>query len=230
MILVLCHSGYGITLWYPTYINELTTAKDAAIFEEMCNTTVTEDDLGKFCGCSNTMFENFILRDTKFQNFKINDVTFYNASFTSVNFDNILFNQTEFIECQFIECNFTKTLFNATDFNGVEFRSIRIGSSSMCPLNSSDVEVENFVTSLNVNISGRSVGNRTFDTASFNKVLSLGSSHGCDLKVDREEVSCTPPSSRLYRDSFFVSASAFPGNIASAFAVYFFRRNYWLGE
>ena len=34
----------------------------------------------------------------------------------------------------------------------------------------------------------------------------------------------------VYRDSFLVAASALPRNIASAFAVYFLRRNYCLGK
>ena len=221
-----------MTLWFPTYITQLTEAKRAEDFREMCNVTVQEDTLERFCGCSNTMFANFALEDTQLKDLMLGDVIFSNVSFRNVSFDTVLFSGTEFVNCEFSESNFTRTLFKGTDFNHVLFNSVSIRLSSMCPLNSTGVvDVTNLWTHQNVNISGHRVDNRTFDTDSFARAVNAAESIGvCDLQVEYEDVICTAPDSRVYRDSFFVSASAFPGNIASAFAVYFFPRNYWLGE
>ena len=60
--------------------------------------------------------------------------------------------------------------------------------------------------------------------------LTEGVNSSCE-GVSGEEVECEEgeESGRLYRDLFLVAAAASPGNIASAIAVYFMRRNYWMG-
>lgn len=171
------------------------------------------------------------MNDTQLQHFKINDVTFYNVSFNNVSFDSVIFNGTEFIDCQFSESRFSRTLFNATDFNRVEFDSVSLQYSSICPLNYLDVEVRNFMSMYKVSVGGNMVENRTFNgTSPFDGRVLNASLEGCELEDKHEEIKCDPPKSTLYRDSFIISASGIPGNIASAFAVYFFPRNYWLGE
>ena len=47
-----------------------------------------------------------------------------------------------------------------------------------------------------------------------------------DVKVECEALN---EDTSLYRDLFIVAAAAVPGNIASAIAVFFMRRNYWMG-
>ena len=48
----------------------------------------------------------------------------------------------------------------------------------------------------------------------------------------REKVECEveEEEDKVYRDLFLISFAATPGNIASAIAVYFMRRNYWMGQ
>ena len=202
-----------------------------ADFERHCNGSITGERPGKldtYCGCSGTIFTSFAVNDTQLLQFRVNDVTFQNVSFSNVTFDSVIFNGTEFIDCQFSNSTFKKTLFNATDFNSVKFNSVNIQYSSMCPLDQSDVEVKNFMTFYQVNVSGSMIENRTFNTSPFDATVT---SEECSLEeVTEEDIECDSPSTRLYRDSFFVSASALPGNIASAIAVYLFPRNYWLGK
>lgn len=221
--------GYGVTLWYPTYVTQLTAAKDAADFEKHCNTSVTDYPIETFCGCRNTIFTGFAVNDTVVRNLVINDVIFQDVTFRNVSFESVVFNGTEFEDCQFLGCTFTRTLFNATVFrSGVTFDSVSLQFSSMCPLNNSEAELKNSMRLYKVDIGGTFVEDETFSAALFDAALNM-SSEKCDIE-GRQEIDCNPPDYRVYRDSFFISASAFPGNIASGFAVFFFRRNYWLGE
>lgn len=191
---------------------------------------VTDGPIDTFCGCTSTFFTGFAVNDTVLQDFMINGAIFQDITFRNVSFDSVVFSGTEFVGCQFLGCTFTRTLFNATSFSGgVVFDSVSLQYSSMCPLSNSEAEVKNFMTLYKVELSGKMVENETFNAALFDAALNM-SSEICDME-GRDEVDCDPRVDyRVYRDSFFVSASAFPGNIASGFAVYFFRRNYWLGE
>lgn len=191
--------------------------------------SVVDDRIKAFCGCRSTVFTGFAVNHMELQNFKINNVVFQDITFRNVSFDTVVFNGTEFVDCQFLGCNFTKTWFNATYFKSdVVFDSVSLRSSSMCPLNGSEVQVKNFMTLYGVDIGGTFVENGTFNETFLDAALDM-SSEECDMK-GHEEINCNPPDYRVYRDSFFISASGLPGNIVSAFAVYFFPRNYWLGE
>lgn len=233
--------GYGVTLWFPTYVSQINDAKNAEDFRAMCNTTVGEADaqgLRGYCGCNSTVFSNIGIVDAKLHMVQFNGVTFNNVSFRNVSFDLVLFNGTEFIDCKFQDSSFSRTLFNATDFSGGLFDTVSFKSSSLCPQSLLDVQVSSFTTLRNVNISGLRADNRTFNKSTFDSLVNSddddndddSNKESCDLQVQFEEVICSPSDNRVYRDSFFISASALPGNIASAFAVYFFRRNYWLGK
>lgn len=240
LIVMFCLSfgSYGVTLWFPTYVSQINDARNAEDFQALCNTTVVggtdAQGLKEYCGCGSTVFSNITIVNTQLHMIKFNEVTFNKVSFRNVSFDQVLFNGTEFIECQFQDSSFTRTLFNATDFSGGLFDSVSFKTSSLCPQSLQDMQVDDFTTLGNVNISGLRADNRTFNTSTFDSLINSDGDNGdskkesCDLQVQFEEVVCSPFDNRVYRDSFFISASALPGNIASAFAVYFLRRNYWL--
>ena len=214
--------GYGISLWYPSYVNQINTDRDEENFKKFCNRNVTltpSDSITAYCDCSNTVFFNFTLQDTTLDNCRIKDVTFSNVTFVNVSFINFAFDVVAFNHCHFTDSDFTHTCFNATNFDNVSFSSVGFYSSSLCNLTGSFVKIEN--NSLN---SG-DITYEVFNTL-FESVLDLDG----DCDVDRCYKEACEDNSRVYRDSFFVSASAFPGNIASAFAVYFLQRNYWLGK
>lgn len=167
--------------------------------------------------------------DTQLHNFKVDDVLFNNVSFVNVNFKSVVFNRTEFVNCHFSESNFSEALFNATYFNGVVLDSVSIESSSLCSMNGTAVEVEDYVSLQDVDINGNMVASDIFNSTAFSMQVLHQVSGECPKK-SYKQISCKPPDSKVYRDSFIITASAFPGNIASAIAVYFFRRNYWMGK
>ena len=229
------YRSYGVTLWYPTYISELTTQKDLEEFERFCNNTVNVtgwSHMEAYCDCSQTVFSDVTLTDSELRNFRIHDVLFSNVSFQNINFDSVVFNSTQFVDCQFYESNFTDSLFNSTQFENVLFHSVNIHSSSLCSMNGSAVEVcNNSLILEEVDVNGDQVDYEMLNTSAFQeRVLNRGNGQKCSENKLLRQIQCKPPDNRVYRDSFFVSASALPGNIASAIAVYFLRRNYWLGK
>ena len=188
---------------------------------------ITSGNIAPYCNCSGTDFADFAMEDVQLENFVINDVVFRNVSFLNVNFTSVMFNGTTFINCYFSECDFYNTYFNATHFDDADFDSVSFQSSTMCSMNGSNV-VMGEATLLNVNVNGKFV-NATFDTSLFSAILNL-SDATCEVEDLYGLISCGSSDEKVYRDSFIISASAFPGNVASAFAVYFLRRNYWMGE
>ena len=216
-------------------MSRLTTQRGLEEFERFCNNTVNATGLSHmeaYCDCSQTVFSDVTLTDSELRNFRIHDVLFSNVSFQNINFDTVVFNSTQFVDCQFYESNFTDSLFNSTQFYNVLFHSVNIDSSSLCSMNGSAVEVhDNSLIVGEVDINGNEVDYEMLNTSAFQELaLNRGNGQKCSENKLLRQIQCKAPDNRVYRDSFFVSASALPGNIVSAIAVYLFRRNYWLGE
>ncbi len=207
-----------MTLWFPTYVDQITTQKNAEDFEVFCNRTITADsyneNLKSFCGCRNTIFTDMDIKDTQFSDFRMDGVVFSNVTFTNVSFSAVVFNGTEFSGgCQFRDSKFSTSYFNATYFEDVTFDSVSIESSLLCFMNGSGIRI----------------GNSTALSAEMFEQVENQDNVNCEDE-DYKDIECKAPKSGIYRDSFFITASALPGNVASAIAVYFLRRNYWLGE
>ena len=129
------YRSYGIILWYPTFINEITTQKDTHDLPKFCNTTTSfslEDNMKLYCDCTSTVFLDTSFSLPELKDWRINNVLFRNVTFLNVNFDSVLFNGTEFTECKFQNCTFTRLLFNATVFYDVQFQSVNILATSLC--------------------------------------------------------------------------------------------------
>ena len=211
--------SYGVTLWFPTYVQQITTQRDNDRLEAFCNTTVagSVESLEPYCDCGTTLFSDMEIEDTQFKNLRMDGVIFSNVSFFNVSFSSVVFNGTQFTDgCQFIESNISSSYFNATFFENITLDSVTIESSLLCSMNGSGLKV---VSSTRLNASMLEEG-----------ALKTGRVKCREEDSDFKEIKCKSSNSQIYRDSFFVTASAFPGNVASAIAVYFLRRNYWLGK
>ena len=223
------YRSYGIILWYPKYINEITTQKDTHDLQKFCNTTTSfspEDRMKSYCDCTSTVFQDTSFSLPKLKDWRINNVLFRNVTFLNVTFDSVLFNGTEFTECKFQNCTFTRLLFYATVLNGVQFQSVKILATSLCLFSNTS---EGAVTLENVTINSKWFESQNFNISTLWTIL--GSEVNSTCSDDHyNNVICKSNDFRVYRDSFLVAASVLPGNIASAIAVYFLHRNYWLGK
>ena len=221
--------GYGVTLWYPTYVSELNAEREAEELKRYCNSSATfsgPTNLVPFCDCSSTRFEAITVSDQELKNWKINDVLFQNATFYNITFDSVLFNNTEFRDCKILNSTFIGAYFNSTKFIDVLFQSVDFLPNSVCI--SEDSEGELILDDISMNIEG---GKSDIHLSSSPNWAGMdgGISTGCTAK-EYTNMHCSSDDFRVYRDSFFVSAAALPGNIASAIAVYYLRRNHWLGK
>ena len=207
--------SYGVLLWYPSYVEQVTKADQRSEFSRFCHRSTPENvSLYDYCGCDGASFSDQHFSNTRFANFQLNLADFHNVRFTNVTFTESLLES-----CNFTNCTMESVVFGegtqmvrvgwyASDFVGV----------NVTGLSSCEGEV--------IGRGGGEVGSGEF--GELVRVLEGGNATSCEgvgqVECEGEE------SGSVYRDLFFVAASASVGNIASAIGVYFMRRNYWMGQ
>ena len=200
-------------------------------FEQRCNRTITSlpngtQSLQEYDDCNNTIFEDMTIEFFNLSNWRITRTTFSNIAFYEVNFTNVTFRDCRFRNCSIQDARFDSTSFLNSTWEGVHLESVSLTSSEICGLVAQNVTVQEFIIISDVDINGQDDLNTTNPTL-FLQLVESGENATCEKSVDPCEA---VQDNRVYRDNFFVAASALPGNLASAVAVYFLRRNYWLGE
>ena len=227
-----CRS-YGVTLWYPTYVNELNIQKDAELFQTFCSKDVdylSDLTIPQYCGCSGSFINNSVISDTKLENFVINSTVFSNVTFERVNFVHSSFLNTTFeTGSGFTNCTFSNSAFTEVKLDNFTFTNFQLDNSRLCGVLANDLNSDN-VTIYNTSINH--VGsNNTINGTSFIELLKNTTNTSlCEGKEWSFQCPKKEDDFRVYRDSFFISASALPGNLASMVAVYFLIRKYWLGK
>lgn len=191
-------------------------------FEAFCNQNVSTlpDSLQQYDGCSNTRFEGVIFESFSLRNWKISAM-FSNVTFQELNFTNVAFQDCEFKNCRIQQVWFDSTYLVNSTWEEVTLESVTFSSSDICG-----------VVARNTSIEGLVIYNETqVNTTLFQQLVDTDSNVTCLNTMGYGDVRCGEAhDNRVYRDNFFVAASALPGNLVSATAVYFLRRNYWLGE
>ena len=204
--------AYGISLWFPSYVGDISNSERRHEFKSFCGREVpASGPLSDYCGCEWTRFSGQNFADLEISNFKLTDSVFHNVKFTNVTFSDISLKRCNFTECVLenvwfkSQCSFDRVSWNQTVFSGV---------------NTSGLDV----------CDGKVVEGECGDNCEGVGVDPVTVLEGRNNSCEDGEVECEEKdSSTVYRDLFLVSASSFPGNIASAFAVYYLRRNYWMG-
>ena len=226
-----------MSVWYPTYVGEITGRRDSALFEEKCQQNVTEfldvHTIHGYCGCSRTVFQDFTISGVHLESWMVSEATFSNITFENVTFNNVIIDSTQFIDnCVFRNSVVKNSKFVQLYWDGVSLESLNVSSSFVCDLHGNNLTMTHPMVLYNTSLNGGPLNTTSIARPSELLVDLSGSNRTtCDGKLLESKIDCEMEDSfALYRDSFFVSASALPGNIASAIAVYFLRRNYWLGE
>ena len=194
--------SYGIILWYPTYIKEITTQKDTHDLQKFCNKKTSfspKDSMKLYCDCTSTLFQDTIFSLPELKDWRINNVQFRNVTFLNVTFDSVLFNGTEFTECKFQNCTFTKLLFNATVFYDVQFQSVNILATSLRLFSNIS---EGAVTLENVTINSKWFESHNTNISMLWTILESEVNLTCS-DDHYNNVICTSNDFRVYRDSFF---------------------------
>ena len=235
MFLLPLYSSYGVSVWYPTYVNIITSNEEQVRFDAKCQQNVTEFDITSFrsfCGCNGTVFHDLTISDVRLQSWSVEGAIFSNVTFSNVTFDNVVINSSLFVsKSSFHKCLFNSTKLSQLTWSEVALESTSLSSSVICDLQGADVNLDSPLVVQNTTINGKLFPNETEISNSSILLVDDGANSTCDGELVGMEIECRKPDTfKVYRDSFFVSASALPGNIASAIAVYFLRRNYWLGK
>lgn len=223
-------------MWYPTYVSDITNSRDRALFKEKCQQNVTDIDISSlrgYCDCNFTVFQDFTISNTSLDSWMIGQATFSNVTFENVTFDNVIVSSSRFIDnCVFRNTVVKNSKFVQLNWDGILLEYLNISSSFICDLhgNNKTINMSHPIVLYNTTLNGNFTNLMTI-TEIDELLVTPNSNSTCDEDLLESEIDCEISDSfTVYRDSFFVSASALPGNIASAIAVYFLRRNYWLGE
>lgn len=222
-------SSYGVLLWLPTYVGEITAQQKLSEFDAKCHQNVTDFSaklLPDYCDCSNTNFQDTFIVGARIESWVISDVTFSNVTFRDVTFDNVIIRRSSFLNnCVFQNCTIKHSQFITTGFSSPLSLNLNVSSSFLCDLRGVTENDTFIVTNSSIN------GNLFNRTASINGSIFDGDNSTCINQIPDFGIKCDQSEkSTVYRDSFIISASSVTGYVVSAIAVYLFRRNYWLGE
>lgn len=231
ILFCLSFGAYGVTLWYPTYVNQLNIQKDNEIFHTFCSKEVSNlssSAIPDYCDCNEAYINNSVIADAQLENWIINNARFSSVTFERVSFVNSSFVNTTFESGSFVDCNFSSSAFTELTFNAFNFTNVKFSNSRLCNVlatNSSSTGV--VVNNSWISNLGPNRTNSSSNTDFIQFLVSTNTS-----QCDEEEWTFQCPKKeddfRVYRDTFFVSAAALPGNLASMVAVYFLVRKYWL--
>ena len=231
------HRSYGVTLWYPTYVDRLSKESlESVSYHDDCNHTLSnysassfEDDLEKlFCACPTTDFQDVTLEGITLDEWwaydsSITNVFVQDSSLKEVWFHNVTMDTVHFQNVTFSDSHLTMLTLRDVIFSNVTFVN-----SSLCNISNDGVSFKSTIFT-GSNINGITP---TSDQEALLGIRTTNGSCGGDLALP---TNCIPGSDEVdlgkeYFYDFIIAASALPGNIASAIAVYLFRRSFWLGE
>ena len=227
------HSYFGIVLWYPSYVGLINQQK-------LCHQTISTGeavtyDLQSLCGCTETTFDNITISDVELTNWSLKKATFNNVHFVNVNFTKVELTSSTFLNCTFECINFKEVYLDEVRWEKLSLDHVYFDTVKICSSYLLECTVENgrSITMRNVLVGRKEIvgmeqlNDSTFAllTPSSNVSCPSHSDVGGDVNVECKSLQ----DSKIYRNNFIIAASAAPGNIVSAFAVYFFWRNLWMG-
>ena len=211
-----------MSLWYPTYVEQINDRAEAdRFYGASCNATISDlvlstTQLARLSHCSSTSYRNVTFDRAEFTGWTFSDASLTSSVFKGCVFNRVSFQKVNFSAVHFVNGSSTELLFDSVVLNTTDF--CRFNASHPTSLNSLVIDTV---------VNGRGVGNQTALLEAL--VEGLPPPTACSFPPAGSVYSPTSDKYQVYRESFFVAGSALPGNVLSAVAVYFLRRNYWLG-
>ena len=216
-------SGYGVSLWYPTYVEQINErAQVDQFYSASCNSTISNlvlgtAELARLRHCSSTSYQNVTFDHAKFDNWIFSDSLFNTSVFKGCVFNGVTFQRVNLTSAHFVNGSGTAMLFDFVVFN----------TTSFCGFNTSNTTIVGGLV-INTTVNSRPVTNQTYLLEALQEGLPPPTP--CAVPPAGLPYSITADKYQVYQESFYVAGSALPGNVLSAVAVYFLRRNYWLGK
>ena len=183
-----------------------------------------------FCACPETNFNNvtfnyleidkwFLMNanitDSVLEGGEYEEVWHEGVTWNNITVDGVEFKDATFLNCSFNSVVFDDVVFENTAFCGVMSTNIEISSTNFTNSTINGLMLDN--------ISNYEIAKLFTNTSlSYNESCVLGTPQDCFTDETKDY-------NREYFHIFLIAASALPGNIVSAIAVYLFIRSYWLG-
>ena len=202
-------------------MEQVTEAESDRHFTAFCHAEADPNaSLSDYCDCEGANFTGQHFSNVNLTSFNLTNSAFRNVTFTNVTFSNVSLESCNFTGCVLDNVSFeSRSTFHDVNWDQMTFNRVNVSGLSVC-----NGSVSESVESVGDGEGGSGEG----DIGELGTVLLGETSASCeDVEVECEG---REKGSHVYRDLFLVSGSAFPGNIASAIAVYFMRRNYWMGR
>ena len=158
---------------------------------------------------------NANITDSVLEGGEYEEVWHEGVTWNNVTVDGVEFKDATFLNCSFDSVVFDDVVFKNTTFCGVMSTNIEINSTNFTNSTINGLTLDN--------ISKYEISKLFTNTSlSYNESCVLGTPQDCFTDETKDY-------NREYFHIFLIAASALPGNIVSAIAVYLFIRSYWLG-
>lgn len=227
------YSSYGVTLWYPSYVDLLTQQSQRNDFQ--CNSNISDvvyKDSALFCNCPSATYDNVTFDFHATSPWQQTDGAITDSNivgaywwvwFYNITLEGVAFNDAEINDSAFLNSTWSNLSLDNVTFTNTTFCNI----TTMDELPFSDVHF------INSTLNGQSLNG-----LSASKISQLFTQNSRQDSCNVRSVDVSLPSScsipknvdyfTEYRNDLIISVAALPGNITSAILMYFFIRSFWL--
>ena len=236
--------SYGVTLWYPTYIDRLSRENlESTVEHKDCNRTLsnyttTSSNINSinrlFCACPTTSYNNVTFNNITVSSWWSTNSNLTNLMILGGRYDDIWYNDVVMDTVYYDDITFDDVHVINSTWRNVALINVTFINTHLCNIDTQNISFTStiFTNSTFNNVSLDDLSSEDLSML-FNNDQSLVTS-SCDER-SAPPTNCIVPQtevdlSKEYFYDFVIAGSAFPGNVISAIAVYFFRRSYWLGE
>ena len=239
MLFVILSSSYGVTLWYPTYVNNLQQQQENATIEKTCNLTLANQTVQfeegyqerLLCNCPLTVYNNITFVNVSIDGgWVLSGGSLMSSSILGSNLTALQSEGSTWTDVQVTDVLFINSTFSSSAWSNVTLQNVQFENSLFCGVNVSDGIKLSGVVMKDCTVNGLNM-NTDNDTAI---ISALQLSTNCSLSSG-DTSWCTEPEiktdySAEYLENFIIAASPFPSTIVAAVLVYFFRRSFLLCE
>ena len=237
-----CHffsSAYGVTLWYPTYVDTLQQQQEDANFEEVCNLTLANQTVQfvegyqeqLLCDCPLTLYDNVTFVNVSISGgWLLSGGSVKSSSISGSNLTAVRSEGSTWTDVQVTNVLFVNSTLSSSVWSSVVLQNVQFENCLFC-----DVNVSDGIKLSGVEMKDCIVNGLHLNTANDTAIISaLRSSSNCSSSLG-DSVQCVEPEEETdyfaeYLENFVIASSPFTTMLISAVLVYYFRRSFLLCE
>ena len=230
--------SYGVTFWFPSYIDQLTQNKQATPTNAACNGTLANithlPSDNYLCQCPLTHYNNVTVHREMIDRWWVWNTTFINTSLLNGRYERVWFESVIWREVLVRNVTFDQMIFYNSTWTSVTIINVTFNNSILCDIS---VDVKSLslrsVQFINTLINGQMMRDSPhnlvqdlFNSSTYNDTYCLTNMTIPSCMED--SISPVDYNTEYFHD-FIITASSLVGIITSSIAVYFLIRSFWLG-